>query len=333
MEFVRENLKRSTLKCSDMVTNRTNDEETNKLYTNDTCVNCEGLDASMVFAHLYNTAKPHEIMGKIYEGQDITTKLAQELLDECGPRFDFVNAREFLIDFKHFPLLNTFGYDSKQGGSGTMSRLIDELRMKGEINTNVPRITLVNNVEGKIPVLEITPFLSQSDKVYFVAPFCNELVQLGIPGTHECCEYMGIVNGKIMFNRPNTNKGTFVLSHDQKCIRMETYDDNIQYANTGRPQFKINNVNNLCSLYGSVYSRCLDYDLGYGSSSGFRTDNKPDKPNFEYDPNHDPNHDYKCDEKDIKLVQDQVNCDRDSAICALVVNDQDIVNAIMELTM
>ena len=329
MEFVRENLKESKLKCSDRVINHINDEETNKLYTNDACVNCEGLDVSVVFAHLYNTAKPHEIMGKIYEGQDITTKLAQELLDECGPRFDYVNAREFLIDFKHFPLLNTFGYDSKQGGLGTMSRLIDELRTRGEINTNVPRITLVDNIEGKIPVLEVTPFLSQSDKVYFVAPFCNELVQLGIPGTHECCEYVGIVDGKIMFNRPNTNKGTFVINHDQKCIKMETYNDNIQCANKNKTQFIRRNTEEPVLLFEHFITPGYASGNNYFSREmgfNYEPNNKPD---FKYDPNHD----YKCDEKDIELVQGQADCDRDSAIRALVTNDQDIVNAIMELTM
>ena len=149
----------------------------NYMYDEDGHVDCEGLEASAVFAHLYNTAKPYEQMEKIYKGEDISIEVAQEFLDNWGYRFDFINAREFLIDFTHYPILNTFGYDSKQGGVGTMARLIDELRESGKINTNISHITLIDDVMDNIQLSSMIQNLAKSDKVYFVAPFCDELVE------------------------------------------------------------------------------------------------------------------------------------------------------------
>lgn len=42
---------------------------------------------------------------------------------------------------------------------------------------------------------------------------------------------------------------------------------------------------------------------------------------------------HNCDKKDVELVMSQTQCSRDTAIKALINNDNDIVNAIMEISM
>lgn len=94
-------------------------------------------------------------------------------------------------------------------------------------------------------------------------------------------------------------------------------------------------------VFGEAKIEDLSQKAQLAAAEKFKTDvvNAPDekakakpKLNFEEDDN-EPVDETGCDAKDIDLVMAQANVSRNRAIKALKAHDQDIVNAIMELTM
>lgn len=94
-------------------------------------------------------------------------------------------------------------------------------------------------------------------------------------------------------------------------------------------------------VFGEAKIEDLSQKAQLAAAEKFKTEvvNAPDeqkakaKPKNYEDDDNEPVDETGCDPKDIDLVMAQANVSRNRAIKALKANDQDIVNAIMELTM
>lgn len=92
-----------------------------------TQVDCTGLAKEEVLAHLYNNAKSVGMGYLQAKTEPMSIHEAHTQLS-TNSRFDYLHGRPLKINFDQYPYLTSHLYDRDQGGTGTMARLIDELR-------------------------------------------------------------------------------------------------------------------------------------------------------------------------------------------------------------
>jgi len=101
-----------------------------------TSVDCTGLQAPDVLAHLYNHAKPLGMGFFAAKASPMTSPEAWSHL-QGTKYFDYLNGRPMKLNFAKFPILEPRLYDRDQGGTGTLANLVAELKKTGKVSKAV----------------------------------------------------------------------------------------------------------------------------------------------------------------------------------------------------
>lgn len=166
--------------------------------------NCGDLSEEVVFAALYNNAKPQGMGMMAFKSKEMSVSDAQEIL-KTTRSFDYHKGRVMKIGFQKYPVLSTRGYDrDNQRG---VEEIIQELKSTGQcapgIASTIKELTeeektnLVTNPPSLLFVpLEVPDYkgktieqietesgkkVVQFVKIYFTEKFIMDVIKDTIP--------------------------------------------------------------------------------------------------------------------------------------------------------
>ena len=159
-----------------------------------------------------------------------------EANDEFKSRdgFDYLHGRPMKTNFKNYPQLDSSGYDSNNGGDGSMQKCLDNVRNKMSTGT-VPREQFTKDelssvLENcKINVIAVPTYsgkkisslnLKQFDQVHFVPEFCEKIKEMGIPYPTDWHMYMSTTDGQAKF--AGSMGGGFSVSEDMDIVKFHS---------------------------------------------------------------------------------------------------------------
>lgn len=191
-------------------------------------VDCEGLLPEVTLAHIYNYSEPSG-MG-IYQAKEVpmTVNEAKEVLESYGDlSIEYLYGRPIKLSFDKYPLLDAYEYDRNNGGMGTMSKIIDELKRTGEICMDV-KFNLKNNnsvetLNSKLDSIKLSsksvkelPELKRFNTVRFKESYNDFLKKQGVSNLNRFYVFMGIFDDKAEF--VGSIGGRISIPIDMKCI-------------------------------------------------------------------------------------------------------------------
>jgi hypothetical protein len=174
--------------------------------------NCGDLSEEVVFAALYNNAKPQGMGMMVFKSKEMSVSDAQEIL-KTTRSFDYHKGRVMKIGFQDYPILSTRGYDrDNQRG---VEEIIQELKSSGQCTPGIASTIKELTEEEKANLATDHPSLSfvkvhdyggktieqieteygkkvvQFTKIYFTDTFIEEEIKDSIPYPREWFMFMG----------------------------------------------------------------------------------------------------------------------------------------------
>lgn len=132
-------------------------------------VDITGIEKSVLLAALFNASKPLGYGALHFNAKPMTAEEAQEIINEQGFRFDYLNGRVMKINISG-DTVNVWGYD-RDNGTGAVKSIVEGLR-----NGEQTKVTTADEAREAIK-----PFLDLSEETTTEEYENAKVFNMGVP--------------------------------------------------------------------------------------------------------------------------------------------------------